>query len=221
MSRVLVVEDSDVIRASVASALRSHGYQAKGLVDGADLEAVVTAWQPDLVVLDIMLPGRDGVELLGVIRSLSRAGVIMLTARDGLGDRVAALTRGADDFLPKPFAMAELIARVEAILRRTGAGGASVSIGDLIIADDGANVTRAGVPIDLTQTERQLLVQLARNPGRVVSKTQLLTAVWGYGGYDDNVVEVHISSLRRRLEAGGGERLIHTVRGRGYRLGEV
>lgn len=219
MSKVLIVEDSEVIRASVVSALRSQGHLAHALADGIQLERAITANQPDLVILDVMLPGgRDGFELLGVVRKLSRAGVLMLTARDEMNDRIRGLSQGADDYLAKPFAMVELMARVEAVLRRTGAVGSSVTIGDMTIGDDAAIVTRGGVTVDLTETERRLLAQLARHPDRVVSKTQLLTAVWGYDGYDENIVEVHISSLRRRLEA-HGPRLIHTVRGRGYRLG--
>ena len=219
VSKVLIVEDSEVIRASVVSALRSQGHLAHALADGIQLERAITANQPDLVILDVMLPGgRDGFELLGVVRKLSRAGVLMLTARDEMNDRIRGLSQGADDYLAKPFAMVELMARVEAILRRTGAVGSSVTIGDMTIGDDAAIVTRGGVTVDLTETERRLLAQLARHPDRVVSKTQLLTAVWGYDGYDENIVEVHISSLRRRLEA-HGPRLIHTVRGRGYRLG--
>ncbi|GAA1380447.1 response regulator transcription factor [Luteococcus sanguinis] len=219
MSKVLIVEDSEVIRASVVSALRSQGHLAHALADGIQLERAITANQPDLVILDVMLPGgRDGFELLGVVRKLSRAGVLMLTARDEMTDRIRGLSQGADDYLAKPFAMVELMARVEAILRRTGAVGSSVTIGDMTIGDDAAIVTRGGATVDLTETERRLLAQLARHPDRVVSKTQLLTAVWGYDGYDENIVEVHISSLRRRLEA-HGPRLIHTVRGRGYRLG--
>lgn len=219
VSRVLIVEDSEVIRASVVSALQSLGHKAQALPDGTDLERAINASNPDLVILDVMLPGgRDGFELLGVVRRLSRAGIIMLTARDEMTDRLRGLQQGADDYLSKPFALVELMARCEAILRRTGVGGASITVGDLTIADDGASVTRDGVRVDLTETERRLLLQLARHADRVVSKTQLLTAVWGYDGYDENIVEVHISSLRRRLEA-HGPRLIHTVRGRGYRLG--
>jgi len=219
VSRVLIVEDSEVIRAAVVAQLNALGHQAQALPDGRDLERAITTGRPDLVILDVMLPGgRDGFELLGVVRKLCRAGVVMLTARDEMPNRVRGLRQGADDYVSKPFAMAELMARCEAILRRTGTMGSSMTVGDLTIADDGARVTRNGVVIDLTETERRLLAQLAKHPDRVVSKTQLLTAVWGYDGYDENIVEVHISSLRRRLEA-HGPRLIYTVRGRGYRLG--
>ncbi|MGA4669957.1 response regulator transcription factor [Propionibacteriaceae bacterium Y1923] len=218
MSRVVVVEDSDVIRAAVASALRSQGHLVKALPDGTDLESVLVQGRPDVVILDVMLPGgRDGFELLKVVRRLSRTGVIMLTARDEVESRVRGLTQGADDYISKPFNMAELLARVESLLRRVGQSGHAITIGDLTVADDAAKVERDGVEVSLTETERKILAELARFPGRVVSKTHLLTAIWGYDGYDENIVEVHISSLRRRLEA-HGPRIIHTVRGRGYKL---
>ena len=143
----------------------------------------------------------------------------MLTARDSLADRLHGLTRGADDYLVKPFAMAELLARIHAVLRRSRPGGSSISIDDLVINDDVTLVQRGGDSVELTETERRLLSYLAAHRDRVVSKTQILTAVWGYDGFDENVVEVHVSSLRRKLEAGGRSRLVHTVRGRGYLLG--
>ena len=218
-SRVLMVEDSEAIRLPVLTALRGHGFSAEGHADGNELEARLAGFGPDLVILDVLLPGRNGFELLQVVRELSGAGVLMLTARDAMQDRVRGLTAGADDYLVKPFQMAELIARIQAVLRRTGNTGLSTAVGDLIIADDAANVRRADREIDLTVTERRILAYLAARPGRVVSKTQILTSVWGYEGFDDNVVEVHVSSLRRKLER-HGPRLIHTVRGRGYRLAE-
>jgi DNA-binding response OmpR family regulator len=143
----------------------------------------------------------------------------MLTARDALADRLRGLSQGADDYLIKPFAMAELVARIHAVLRRSKQGGSSIAIDDLVINDDASLVQRAGTRVGLTETERRLLGYLAQHRDRVVSKTQILTAVWGYEGFDENVVEVHISSLRRKLEADGGSRLVHTVRGRGYLLG--
>jgi len=216
-SRILVVEDSEAIRVPLVTALVGHGYQAHGIPDGDDLEARLVEFDPALVLLDVMLPGRDGFELLRVVRERSLAGVLMLTARDATEDRVRGLVGGADDYLVKPFRMAELMARVQAVLRRVGVTGGSIACADLVIADDGVRVTRADVEIDLTATERRLLVYLAQHLGRVVSKTQLLAGVWGYEGFDPNVVEVHLSSLRRKLEE-HGPRLVHTVRGRGYRL---
>lgn len=217
-ARILVVEDSDAIRLPILTTLRAQGFAADGAADGGDLEALLGAYQPDLVILDVMLPGRDGFELLAAVRRTSTAAVVMLTARDELGDRLQGLSQGADDYLVKPFAMAELVARLHAVLRRSRAGGSSVAVGDLVIDDVGA-VQRAGRTLDLTATERRLLSYLAAHRDRVVSKTQILTAIWGYDGFDENLVEVHVSSLRRKLEAGQGRRLLHTVRGRGYRLG--
>lgn len=214
----MVVEDSDVIRAAIASALRSLGHQVMALPDGTELESALVHARPDVVILDVMLPGgRDGFDLLKEIRRLSRTGVIMVTVRDEVESRVKGLTEGADDYISKPFSMSELVARVESLLRRVGGTGHSVTVGDLVVADEASTVTRGGVEVNLTDTERKILSELARSPGRVVSKTHLLTAIWGYDGYDENIVEVHISSLRRRLEA-LGPRVIHTVRGRGYKL---
>jgi DNA-binding response OmpR family regulator len=215
----LVVEDSDAIRTPVVTALSAQGFQLASITDGSDLESLLPSFAPDLVILDIMLPGRDGFELLQVIHRTSTAAVLMLTARDALADRVQGLTGGADDYVIKPFAMAELVARIHAVLRRTRAGGSSISVEDLVINDDVTLVERGQESLDLTETERRLLGYLAAHRDRVVSKTQILTAVWGYDGFDENVVEVHISSLRRKLEAGGRSRLVHTIRGRGYLLG--
>lgn len=218
-ARILIVEDSDPIRLPVVTALTAQGFQVASVTDGSDLESLLPSFAPDLVILDIMLPGRDGFELLKVIRRTSTAAVLMLTARDALADRVQGLTGGADDYVIKPFAMAELVARIHAVLRRSRPGGSSISVDDLVINDDATLVQRGQESLDLTETERRLLGYLASHRDRVVSKTQILTAVWGYDGFDENVVEVHISSLRRKLEAGGRSRLVHTVRGRGYLLG--
>jgi DNA-binding response OmpR family regulator len=219
-SRILVVEDNETIRVAVQTALRAHGFTVESRPDGSDLELQLGAFVPDLVVLDVMLPGRDGFALLPVLRRTSRAAVLMLTARDQLDDRLTGLAAGADDYLVKPFAMAELVARIRAVLRRTQPEGSASTIGDLTLTQDAAVVHRAGRTLDLTDTERRLLAYLAAHQGRVVTKTQLLTSVWGYEGFDPNLVEVHVSSLRRKLEAGGEPRLVHTVRHRGYRLGE-
>lgn len=215
----MLVEDSEAIRLPVLAALGAQGFVVYGSADGAELEALLGTFGPDLVILDVMLPGRDGFELLKIIRRSSTAAVVMLTARDELADRVQGLRQGADDYLAKPFAMAELVARLHAVLRRSRPGGSTISIADLVVNDDASVVQRSGQTLDLTDTERRLLCYLAGHLGRPVSKTQILTAVWGYDGFDENVVEVHVSSLRRKLEAGGGSRLLHTVRGRGYLLG--
>ncbi|ONI86054.1 DNA-binding response regulator [Saccharothrix sp. ALI-22-I] len=216
-ARVLVIEDAEAIGAAVSSALRDAGYQVQVRPDGRDLEGELARFRPDLVVLDVMLPGRDGFTLLEVIRRTSGAGVVMLTARDGVSDRLRGLDRGADDYLVKPFVLAELIARVSAVLRRLGRTPSTVQIGDLVVDADSAVVLRGDVPIELTATELRLLRYLAAQRGRVVGKTQILTAVWGYEDYDPNLVEVHVSALRRKLEE-HGPRLLHTVRGLGYVL---
>jgi DNA-binding response OmpR family regulator len=144
---------------------------------------------------------------------------VFLTARDGLDDRLAGFALGADDYLVKPFALEELLARVRAVLRRAGRESRPLEAGDLLVDEAAALATRDGEPLPLTPTELRLLAFLMRHRGQVLSKYQLLTQVWGYDSYDPNLVEVHTSALRRKLEARGGERLIHTVRGIGYRLG--
>ncbi len=216
-ARVLVIEDAEAIGAAVSSALRDAGYQVQVRPDGRDLEGELARFRPDLVVLDVMLPGRDGFMLLEVIRRTSGAGVVMLTARDGVSDRLRGLDRGADDYVVKPFVLAELVARVSAVLRRLGRTPSTVQIGDLVVDADSAVVMRGDVPVELTATELRLLRYLAAQRGRVVGKTQILTAVWGYEDYDPNLVEVHVSALRRKLEE-HGPRLLHTVRGLGYVL---
>ncbi|CAL9629304.1 Transcriptional regulatory protein HprR [Actinosynnema sp. ALI-1.44] len=212
-----MIEDAEAIGAAVSSALREAGYQVQVRPDGRDLEGDLARFRPDLVVLDVMLPGRDGFMLLEVIRRTSGAGVVMLTARDGVADRLRGLDRGADDYVVKPFVLAELVARVSAVLRRLGRTPSTVQIGDLLVDADSAVVLRGDVPVELTATELRLLRYLAAQRGRVVGKTQILTAVWGYEDYDPNLVEVHVSALRRKLEE-HGPRLLHTVRGLGYVL---
>ncbi|WP_433268757.1 response regulator transcription factor [Actinosynnema sp. CS-041913] len=216
-ARVLVIEDAEAIGAAVSSALRDAGYQVQLRPDGRDLEGELTRFRPDLVVLDVMLPGRDGFMLLEVIRRASGAGVVMLTARDDVSDRLRGLDGGADDYVVKPFVLAELVARVSAVLRRLGRTPSTVQIGDLVVDADSAVVLRGDAPVELTATELRLLRYLAAQRGRVVGKTQILTAVWGYEDYDPNLVEVHVSALRRKLEE-HGPRLLHTVRGLGYVL---
>ena len=214
-ARVLVVEDAEAIRTAVLAGLTGAGFGAAGRADGQTLEQDLASFRPDLVVLDVMLPGRDGFTLLEVVRRNSDAGVVMLTARDGVEDRLRGLHGGADDYVVKPFALAELLARVTAVLRRMGRTPSSVAVGDLLVDAAAGTVLRGGEPIELTATELRLLDYLAAQRGRVVSKGQILTRVWGYTDYDPNLVEVHISALRRKL---GEPRLLHTVRGLGYVL---
>jgi DNA-binding response OmpR family regulator len=215
--RILLVEDADAIRAAVESALGDAGFRVLGRADGEDLERDLARFRPDLVILDLMLPGRDGFALLDVVRKLSTAGVIILTARDGVDDRLRGLGQGADDYLVKPFVLAELVARATAVLRRTGRTRPAIEIGDLVLDTESGLALHGGARVELTATEWKLLNYLAAHRGRVVSKTQILTAVWGYEDYAENLVEVHVSVLRKKLEA-HGPRLLHTVRGQGYVL---
>ena len=214
---MLLVEDSAAIRDMVAEALRDAGFTVSAYSDGAGLEERLAGHRPDAVILDVMIPGRDGFELIDVVREWGEAGIIMLTARDGLPDRLRGLDGGADDYVVKPFEMPELLSRVNAVLRRRGTLASIIELGDLLVDKDAAVATRAGQPLSLTATELKLLEFLIDQRGRIVSAAQILDAVWGYTAYDDNLVHVHMSSLRRKLEA-HGPRLVHTVRGIGYRL---
>jgi DNA-binding response OmpR family regulator len=216
-ARVLVVEDADAIRAAVESGLVAAGHRVQAHRDGHDVEHVLAQFRPDVVVLDVMLPGRDGFALLEVIRARSDAGVLMLTARDGIGDRLRGLTTGADDYVVKPFVLAELVARVEALLRRLGRITSTVTVGDLIVDEDAGTARRGTAALSLTATEFKLLCFLAQHRGKVLTKTQILSGLWGFDAYDPNLVEVHISALRRKLEQ-YGPRLLHTRRGLGYIL---
>jgi two-component system, OmpR family, response regulator len=214
--RVVVVEDEEPVRRAVVRAFDGDGLTADGFADVCDVELIL-ARAPDLAVLDVMLPGGDGFTLARELRARRDVPVLFLTARDAIADRVAGFELGADDYLVKPFALEELLARARAVLRRTGRIAAVVEVGDLLLDESTGGLTRDGAPVELTPTELRLLAFLMRHRGQVLSKDQLLTQVWGYDAYDRNVVEVHVSALRRKLEA-SGPRVIHTVRGMGYRF---
>lgn len=215
--RVLVVEDDEVIRASLGSALSASGFTVRLLADGRDLEDELASYRPVMVLLDWMLPGRDGAALVEVVRSRCPAGIVMLTAREAVEDRLRGFDLGVDDYLPKPFVMAELVARMRAVMRRLGTLPSTVQVGDLVIDEEAGLVQRDGTTIPLTATEFRVLVYLASHRDRVLSSAQILSQVWGYDEYADNLVQVHISALRRKLEE-RGPRLIHTERGLGYVL---
>jgi DNA-binding response OmpR family regulator len=218
VARVLVVEDEEAIRSPLAAALRGAGHEVRERADGSGFEEVVDAFRPDLALLDVQLPGgRDGFALAGVLRGRSDCAVLMVTARDAVDDRLRGFAAGADDYVVKPFATVEVLARVGAVLRRLGRVPATVQAGDLVVDEDARLAVRAGTTLELTATEFKLLAYLISHRGRVLSKTQLLTQVWGYDEYDPNLVEVHVSALRRKLEQ-HGPRLIHTARGLGYVL---
>jgi two-component system OmpR family response regulator len=218
---ILVVDDEEYVRDLVTSSLRLAGFTARAAPDGARALAAVTAEDPDLIVLDVRMPGVDGLE---VCRRLRGAGndvpIIFLTARDSTEDRVGGLSTGGDDYLTKPFSLEELVARIRAVLRRTGTGPASrrLSYADLELDEDTMRVMRAGQPIQLSPTEFKLLRYLLLNPERVLSKTQILDHVWAYD-FDGraSVVENYISYLRKKVDVIHPP-LIHTVRGFGYVL---
>jgi len=216
-ARVLVLDDDETIRLSVVTALRADGLIAEGDADGRHLTDLLATFRPDLLVLDWMMPGPSGIRLLPVIREAGDTPVIMLTARDEVDDRLRGFAEGADDYVVKPFSMAELVARTTAVLRRRGRLPATIEVGDLVVDPDAALARRGGEALDLTATEFRLLRLFVESRGRTLSKAQILTEVWGYDDYDPNLVEVHLSALRRKMET-RGPRMIHTVRGLGYRL---
>jgi two-component system, OmpR family, response regulator len=217
--RVLVVEDDRPVRTSLEVALGEEGYEVCARADASFIQRVVDEFRPDLAILDVRLGnGPDGYSTARLLRAQGDIPVIMLTAADTVAERLEGFSAGADDYLVKPFSIAELLARVEALLRRIGRLTSAVrQVGDVMIDNGARAVLRAGEALDLTRTEFDLLAVLAKHPGQVLSKVQLLTQVWGFDAYDVNLVEVHMSSLRRKLEA-HGPRLIHTVRGVGYVL---
>jgi DNA-binding response OmpR family regulator len=217
--RVLVVEDDLPIRSALEVALKNEGYQVRAEAHGGDVEDVAAQFRPDLAVLDVRLPtGPDGHAIAGILRRSSTLPIIFLTAADTVDERLAGFAAGADDYVVKPFSMAELLARVQAQLKRAGRlDSAAWEVGDLVVDDVARTVVRAGQPLSLTRTEYDLLRLLTQHTGQVLTKTHLLTQVWGFDAYDANLVEVHMSALRRKLEV-HGPRLVHTVRGAGYVL---
>jgi len=215
-ARILVVEDEDAIREPLLRALASAGHAVAGLAGSTGFEAELDRFRPDLLLLDVMLPGgRDGFTLAAAARSWGDVPVLLLTARDAVEDRLRGFEAGADDYVIKPFVVEELLARVRAVLRRSGRGESALQVADLVVDEEAGAAHRDGRPLDLTATELRLLAYLVRQRGRTVSKTVLLTQVWGYDDYDPNLVEVHVSALRRKTEA-YGPRLLHTARGLGY-----
>lgn len=227
--KILVVDDEQAVRDSLRRSLSFNGYDVSLAEDGIEAIESIEREQPDLVILDVMMPRMDGLE---VCRSLRGSGydrpILVLTARDGVSDRVAGLDAGADDYLPKPFALEELLARVRSLMRRAAAesiGGSDVSelvFEDLRLDPETRDVTRGERAISLTRTEFSLLQLLMSNPRRVLSRTTILEEVWGYDfPTSGNALEVYIGYLRRKTEAEGESRLIHTVRGVGYVLRET
>jgi two-component system response regulator MprA len=218
--RVLVVDDDSAVRRSLATALGRDGYEVLAVDGGSAALAHAAMASMDAIVLDVAMPEPNGLEVCRRLRSRGdRTPILMLTARDLVDDRVAGLDAGADDYLVKPFALAELRARLRALLRRNGAGAERLSYLDVVLDLAAARVTRGEREISLTRTEYLLLELFLRNPGRVLSHTSIYQAVWGYDfGPRSNNLWVYVSYLRAKLEAGGAPRIVHTVRGLGYVL---
>ena len=215
-ARVVVVEDEGLVSDAIAAALRAEGLSPVVFDDHVGADRVL-AEAPDLLVVDVILPHGDGFDLARKVLARRDVPVIFVTARDGVGDRLEGFSVGADDYLPKPFALEELLARVRVVLRRLGRLEGALRVGDLVVDEASGDARRGGAELGLTPTELRLLAFFVRHRGLVLSKPQLLTQVWGYDAYDPNVVEVHVSALRRKLEQ-AGPRIIHTVHGLGYRL---
>jgi DNA-binding response OmpR family regulator len=221
---VLVVDDERPLVELVRGYLEREGYQVIVATDGLTALDLARRERPDLLVLDLMLPGVDGLEVCRRLRQFSDAYVLMLTARAEEIDKIVGLSVGADDYLTKPFSPRELVARVKALLRRPRAFELAASpppqrTGDLVIDRAAYEVTRAGAPVPLTTREFALLALLAEHPGQVFPRAHLLDRVWGSTDYDDHVVEVHIANLRKKIEVDPARpRLIQTVRGIGYRF---
>jgi two-component system, OmpR family, response regulator MprA len=218
--RVLVVEDDESIADVLRRTLRQEGHEVRSSGDGVEALRAAEEFVPDLVILDLGLPGLDGVEVCRRLRADSDVPILILTARSELGDRVEGLDSGADDYLAKPFERQELLARMRALMRRRPPrGSAALVVGDLRLNPDTREVTRGEREIELTNREFELLEYLMRNERLVISRERLLEEVWGYDPMAlTNTIDVFISNLRRKLEEGDEERLLHTKRGAGYVL---
>ncbi len=219
--RVLVVDDEPSLTDLLSLALRYEGWEIRTAGDGAGALKAAREFRPDAVVLDVMLPDVDGLELLRRLRAdTPDIPILFLTARDAVEDRIAGLTAGGDDYVTKPFSLEEVVARLRGLIRRTKAADARnealLVVGDLTLDEDSHEVRRGGEEIALTATEYELLRYLMRNPRRVLSKAQILDRVWNYDfGGQANVVELYISYLRKKIDAGRAP-MIHTLRGAGY-----
>ncbi|MCZ4561275.1 response regulator transcription factor [Rhodococcus sp. IEGM 1401] len=226
---VLVVDDDVDVLSSLQRGLRLSGFTVITASDGAEALGVVSRSMPDAIVLDINMPVLDGASVVTALRAMGNdIPICVLSARSSVDDRIAGLESGADDYLTKPFVLAELVARIRAMLRRRGTGpvvpvadsgtpNTAVAIGTLVVDIPGYRVHRGGADIDLTKREFELLAILARNKGVVLTRERLLELVWGYDFVaDTNVVDVFVGYLRRKLEADGSPRILHTVRGVGF-----
>jgi two-component system, OmpR family, response regulator MprA len=220
--KILVVDDERAVRESLRRALALEGYEVDLAADGEEALENVRRAEPDALILDVLMPGVDGLEVSRRLRrSGSKVPILMLTARDAVENRVEGLDAGADDYVTKPFALEELLARVRALLRRTTGGEEVLRFADLELDPSTRQVTRDGEPVELTRTEFALLELFMLNPRQVLTRSVIFERVWGYDfGYASNSLDVYIGYLRRKTETGGKPRLIQTVRGVGYALRE-
>jgi len=223
--RVLVVDDDKRLLAALRRGLSLRGFDVGVARDAGQALGYLQARWPDIIILDIMMPGMDGITLCHLIRENAAIPILMLTARDSIPDRVAGLEAGADDYLVKPFAFDELVARIRALLRRAGSEPSKserLSYANLTLDRRSWTILYGGEPLSLTATEFRLLEHFMCSPEQVLSREKILAAIWGeeWLATDSNVVDVHIANLRQKLEAGGRPRLIQTVRGAGYMMKE-
>ncbi|WP_442906910.1 response regulator transcription factor [Kitasatospora sp. NBC_01246] len=223
--RVLVVDDEPDLVEVLCAALRHEGWESRGAASGEEAVLECRGWEPDAVVLDMMLPGLDGMAVLARIHAEQpQVRVLFLTARDAVEDRIAGIEAGGDDYVTKPFSLQEVVVRLRRLLRRAQAADTSAAavpagalvLGDLVLVEQSREVLRGGTPVELSPTEFQLLRYLMQHPRQVLSKAQILDAVWSYDfGGQAHVVELYISYLRKKVDA-GRPAMIHTVRGAGY-----
>jgi len=223
----MVVDDEPAVRHSLERALKLEGYEVSSSPDGAKALRELAIAAPDAIILDVLMPEVDGLEVCRRLRTAGdRTPVLMLTARDAISDRVDGLDAGADDYLVKPFALEELLARLRALVRRSepepdGSSGDALSFADLTLDPRTREVARGGRPVEMTKTEFELLHLFMRHPRQVLTRSQIFEAVWDYDfGPRSNALEVYVGYLRRKTEAEGEPRLLHTVRGVGYALRE-
>ena len=218
--RILVADDDLAVRDALGRALSSEGYEVAFARDGRETLAAVENDEPDAAVLDVMMPPPDGLEVCRRLRAADNTlPILMLTARREVSDRVAGLDAGADDYLPKPFALDELLARLRALLRRIPEAGGPLEYADVVLDPNAHLAWRSGARLQLTRTEFALLELFLRAPERVLARSEILVEVWGYDfGPTSNSLEVYVGYLRRKLEESERQRLIHTVRGVGYVL---